>query len=91
MTYNQIEEALGEDIYMTATFDSIGYAAEVEIDGRKWYLHFVLTDEQDEELYARLAESTGVGEVNVDNPGHVDISDINPVCDIAIYDVPYSY
>ncbi|MCR5142484.1 MAG: RNA polymerase sigma factor [Ruminococcus sp.] len=90
MTYNDIEAALGQDIFISCTFDSIYYVATVEIDGRSWNLHFVLTDEQAEELYARLQESTGIGEINTLNPGSVDISDMDPVCDIAIY-IPQRY
>lgn len=86
MTYNEIEEQLGHDIEVSMVFTTLGYAASAEIDGRYWYLHFDLTDEQREEMYERMNASTEKGMTTIDDPGHVDLSDMDPVCDLAVFE-----
>ncbi|MBO4867641.1 MAG: hypothetical protein J5582_13950 [Ruminococcus sp.] len=87
MTYNEIEEQLGHDIEVSMVNTSLGLAAWTEIDGRYWALHFDVTDVPDDEIWKRLEESTEGGEINLDDPGHADLSDINPVCDLAVFDI----
>lgn len=87
MTYNEIEEQLGHDIEVSAAFSTLGMAAWTEIDGRYWALHFDVTDEQAEEIWERLYASTETGQTTLDDPGHVDLSDMDPVCDLAVFDI----
>ncbi|SFC49453.1 hypothetical protein [Ruminococcus albus] len=87
MTYNEIEEQLGHDIGVSMVNTTLGLAAWTEIDGRYWALHFDVTDVPDGEIWKRLEESTEGGEINLDDPGHADLSDINPVCDLAVFDI----
>lgn len=87
MTYNEIEEILGHDIYMSATFSVLPNAAWTEIDGKYWALSFDLTYEQLDELQKRLDASTEKGKISMDDPGSVDISDMNPVCNLAVYNI----
>ncbi len=87
MTYNEIEELLGQDIYVSMVNSSLGLAAWVEIDGRYWALHFDVTEEQSEEIYERLNASAEGGQISIDDPGEADISDMDPVCDIAVFDI----
>lgn len=88
MTYNEIKEALGSELEVTIDNSSMLYSAEVEIDGRKWLLHFDLTEEQMNEIHNRIyAEIPDIS--NISNTDlwetSVDISDMNPTCDIAVY------
>jgi hypothetical protein len=66
---------------------TLGMAAWTEIDGRYWALHFKVTHEQGEEIDMRLDASTKSGHTTLDDPGHVDLSDMNPVCDLAVFDI----
>lgn len=86
MTYNEIEEQLGHDIEVSMVNTSLGMAAWTEIDGRYWALHFKVNDEQREEIWERLDASTESGQTTLDDPGHADLSDIDPVCDLAVFD-----
>ncbi len=86
MTYSQIKEALGGELYMQLQNDSLEYAAWAEVDGRLWGFHFDLTDEQKQILRERLDASVPEGQASWQDPGRADISDIDPVCDIAVYD-----
>lgn len=86
MTYNEIEELLGHDIEVSMVNTSLGMAAWTEIDGRYWALHFNVTDEQRDEIWDRLNASTESGQTTLDDPGHVDLSDMDPVCDLAVFD-----
>ena len=85
MTYNEIKDICG-DIYIDSSNDTLNLRAPVTIEGRKWYIRFELTDEQEDIVFERLYESVG-GKENLtwDNPGHADISDMNPVSDCAVY------
>ncbi|MBR1740106.1 MAG: sigma-70 family RNA polymerase sigma factor [Ruminococcus sp.] len=87
MTYNEIEEQLGQEINVSMVNSSLGLAAWVEIDGRYWALHFDLTEEQSEEVYERLNASAEGGQISLDDPGLADLSDMDPVCDIAVFDI----
>ena len=88
MSYNELEAALGQNLYMYPTGSSLGLAACARIDGRSWLLHFPLTEEQQAEVLSRIEESirNGSEAENVD-PGCTDISDIDPVCDIAVLEI----
>ena len=88
MRYNDLENALGQDFYMFLTGDSLEMAAAAKIEGRSWLLHFSLTEEQKAEVIARIEENLRNGGDNADvDSGCVDISDIDPVCDIAVLDI----
>ena len=93
MTYTEIEEMLGTKLYMANTESSLGRAAAVDIDGRTWLLHFDLTDEQEEELGQRIAADTVYEEVDGVQvryeQGKANISDMDPVCDLAIYNIHF--
>ena len=90
MTYNEIEEQLGHDIEVSMENTTLGMAAWTEIDGRYWALHFKVTDEQGEEIWERLNASTESGQTTLDDPGHVDLSDMDPVCDVAVLELDYN-
>ncbi len=87
MTYNEIEKKLGHDIEVSMVNTTLGMAAWTEIDGRYWALHFDMTDEQAGEIWKRLDASTKDGHTTLDDPGHVDLSDMDPVCDLAVFDI----
>lgn len=83
MTYNELKEKSGEDLEISLSGDSLRYAVWVTINGRAWEFGFELTNEQDNEIIERLHDK------NPDNQwsASVDISDINPVAEVAVYDV----
>jgi RNA polymerase sigma factor (sigma-70 family) len=84
MTYNDIKDKVG-DLYIESSNDTLNLRAPVTIDGRTWYIRFVLTQEQEDKVWDRLYESVG-GKENFSwqTPGHADISDLNPVSDCAV-------
>ena len=84
MTYNEIKDIVG-DLYIESSNDSLNLRAPVTIDGRTWYIRFVLTQEQEDIVWDRLHDSVG-GKENFSwqTPGHADISDLNPISDCAV-------
>ncbi len=94
MRYNEIEQILGTELYIQPIESSMNHAAIVNIDGRQWYLHFDLTDEQYAQFMAEIESNYRYitdenGNTYLDGSsvwGHkADFSDVNPVCDFAVY------
>lgn len=83
MTYNEIKEAVGGELKVHINNSSMGYSADVEINGRSWMLHFDLTEEQQNEVRSRIVDATPEENTCLWDT-FVDISDMDPVCDMAV-------
>lgn len=86
MTYNEIAERIGGITNFGLTGDDLYLSCWANIDGRLWEIGFELNNEQENEIIQRLYSKDP--EAYEENPFSVsaDISDINPVSNIAVYD-----
>ena len=107
MTYNEIKEKLGVNPKVCYVNTTMSPSAILEIEGRIWLVHFALTDEQIQDVWQQILdireerkshytyeeldrltdENDPINFLNV----RVDLSDINPVCDVAVYSLPQTY
>ena len=95
MKYSDIEKTLGTDLSIHRIGTTLGLCADVVIDGREWWIHFDLTDEQEEKVQANISDQIDAlnaeyGEWYVNNAivGDitVDLDDLgfDPKSDIAV-------
>ena len=91
MTYNELESALGQDLYIHSVNTNSEFCAEALIKGREWSFVFDLTEEQKQEIYKRQQEMARGEELSIENSrGYaVDISDMNPTSKVAVLIVNY--
>lgn len=96
MSYSQIKEKLGTDISLHACNTSLNWASTVEIEGKTWFLHYDLTDDQEqilkgiydkqidaleEEYGEKYSAYTNIYDITID----LDDLGFDPACDIAVY------
>ena len=89
MTYNDLAYVLGQNLYIEGIPTSLDMAAAAKIEGRTWLLHFSLTEAQQQEVISRIRANDVIttfadGTQLTEQFGSADISDINPVCDLAV-------
>ncbi|MBO4865871.1 MAG: sigma-70 family RNA polymerase sigma factor [Ruminococcus sp.] len=95
MSYSDIEQKTGKKLSVGRIETSLDICAQVEIDGRTWYLHFDLTDEQKERVQTIISDQ--IDALNAEYGGWyissnnysditVDLDDLefDPKCDIAV-------
>lgn len=85
MTYNEIKELAGGKLGIHVNNSSMRLSSTIEIDGRSWEIHYDLTDDQYKEIRSRIDAAYPDPETYSFWESTVDISDINPVSDIAVY------
>jgi hypothetical protein len=89
MTYNDLAYVLEQNLYIEGIPTSLDMAAAAKIEGRTWLLHFSLTEAQQQEVISRIRANDVIttfedGTQLTEQFGSADISDINPVCDLAV-------
>ena len=88
MTYNQLSEVLGETPKVFLCNCDVNIYSPVIIDGREWFIGYDLTQEQEDEIFARikaLAPDKDIFDL-ISNEYGIVISDMNPTIKVAAYD-----
>lgn len=91
MTYNELSDALGEELAVSLSNTDFEFSASAVINGRLWVFSFDFIDEQKEELIGRIKSQAEDPEAFELHPYaySVTIPDMNPNTYSAVYYVDF--
>ena len=92
MSYNELKEAFGGELYVYRANDTLNYCVGGDVNGRHWRFGLDLTETQKAEINARIEAQLPTDEMLHNNAlmsgeYSVDISDMDPYTFVAVIDL----